>query len=1447
MNLSPFQIYRSLFVFLLFFYASNLSSLTFTPEEKKWIQENPKVTLGADYSWPPYDFADKKGHHSGISADFLSLISQKSGLVFDVKTDVWSKVMEDMKAGKLDGLSCAVETDERKKFLNFTTPYVSMPLALIVQNKNNTLHSIDDLKDKTVAINKDSYLHEWLTRYYPEIKLHLTTSNHASLEAVSFSHADAFIGNIAVATYIMKERFLSNLKIVNKIPDMQTEVSIAIDKNNPLLFTILEKTLESISRAEREKIIKKWFDISKDKSASTVLLSAEENLLKLTAEEKKWIQENPVVTYSEVNWKPLSIIQDNTMVGMLNDYLKLITAQTGITFSYKPSTSWPNVLENFKEGKIDMVPGIGDNAYESSLGLTSDTFVKFPFVLVTRNEEAFIDSLDEFENSDKAIAIPKQWTSYNYLVENRPNIKIIETKDVFEALELVDSGKAYAFLGHLAVAMHYVGIYYSNKLHIAGKIDFKFHHKILLHKKDSVLLNIINKALANISEKEHLDINNKWLHVEVKAAKDFSFLWKYALLILFIFLLFAFWNRKMAHEIKARKRIEEALHVEKENFKVLFEKVSNGNLILQNGIFITCNTAALTMLGLKDKEQLLRSTPDHWSPLLQPDGQASDEKAQQMIQQCLKQGDKRFEWVHKDINDKEFWVDVTLTKISYEGDTAVYVIWHDISQQKELQNRLQINQDKMVMTSKAANMGLWDLHPKSGELYVNDVWSSMLGYKLDDLISLSNTDSDSYIFKKLQEGFYLWNKLIHPNDFIRFSEEMQRHFDGKTELYRIEYRMQNAAGEWVWILDVGQVYERDEEGTSLRMNGIHIDISEQKFLENSLQSSQRQTELLIDNIPLHIIVTNHEGNILRANPQAFQDYQIEKKDLAQYNILDFYADRSDRDMILETLHKEGRVNQKILNFKRQDNTHISVMLSVIPIVYDSQNALLSIAIDMSQRLEMEQALTDAKESAEAANRSKSEFLANMSHEIRTPMNAIIGFTELLNEQLSEPRLQSYVKTIQSAGNTLLTLINDILDLSKIEAGKMQLQKRPTNVHNLFEEIGSIFSMSMRNKGLDLVIDVEESIPQSLFLDDIRLRQILFNLIGNAVKFTQHGFVKLQLRALNVDEHHSKLDLAITVQDTGVGIPQDQLQKIFEVFEQREGQDNRQFGGTGLGLSISTRLAEMMHGRISVESVQNQGTTFKVEIQGIDISSILTQRHTDNKLAFDAKRIIFKPAKILVVDDIKDNRDLIIKNFDQSDIEIQSAENGQIAVDKVNSETFDLIIMDIRMPVIDGYEAARIIKQHHKEIPIIALTASVMNSEFEELKRDNFDGYLRKPVLRNDLFNEISRFLKYDTITKKRDEDHDIELSSKATQNISTILDILSHDVTPLHERVSANNNISEIKEFASKIRDLALKYDIAPLDRYASQIFKAVDSFDIALMQELLKQYPQLEKTLADT
>ena len=1154
MNLLQSQNSKLFFLFFLLFSVQLLaSSLNFTPKEKEWIRKHPIVTVGGSPGWAPIGFVDFNGEYTGLSKDYLDVISKKTGLKFKFIVDKWKNNLQKIKDKKIDLLHGLYFTDERAKYMDFSNPYFEM-LDYFFVREGLHLKTLKDLNGKRVAIPKGYAEIEILRSNFPLIKIMEVDTFAQAVDALVQKKADLLFDTYATINYALKK---DNITTILPFQSFRTEKSpklhMATSKGETELLSILNKALKSINNEEKFKIQKRWLPRENNKKIGGV---------SLTFQEKKWIKNHPEVTYSEVDWEPMSIIEDNTMKGIMGEYLNVITENTGLKFKYIKSSSWPEVIEKFKNREIDMIPGIGASDYESQLGLTSDVYANFPFVLVTKNTQPFIDNISELEG--KTIAVPKYWTSYNYLKEKQPNIKVIGTKDVYKALDLVKDGKADAFMGHMAIAMHYVGTYYSRTLDISGEVNYNFNHKILLQDDNEILLGIINKVIHSMSDLDKRNIKNRWLQVKVNEAKDYTLFYQAGVLLFFIILGTLYWNRKLSGEIHRRKKLEE-----------------------------------------------------------------------------------------------------------------------------------------------------------------------------------------------------------------------------------------------------------------------------------SLKESELQMRTLIDNIPLHVIVSSYEGKAYLANKQTLIDYQAEELDLDTLNVADYYADAKERDTILQELKENGLVDKKIVKFKRPDGIH-SMMFSLLPIRYNNQAMLLSIGVDLTERLEMENSLHEAKELAERANKSKSEFLANMSHEIRTPMNAIIGFTELLNEQLSEPRLKSYVKTIQTAGTTLLTLINDILDLSKIEAGKLKITKVPTNVENLCNEIVAIFTMTIKKKGLDIFVYIDENIPISLLLDEVRLRQILLNLIGNSVKFTESGYIKLSVVTSNVDEHHSKLDLSISVEDTGMGISPSQLGMIFKEFEQSEGQDSRKFGGTGLGLSISKRLSKMMGGDITVESKEGVGSTFSVKLLNVDISSIVVEKRVDEEIAEDKTNIIFKKAKLLIVDDIEDNRELIVKNFEVTNIEVITAVNGLEAVEIYKREKPDLILMDIRMPVMDGYEAATRIKEI-SNVPIIALTASVMQDEYERSKREHFDGFLRKPVLRYDLFNELSKYLTFEK--KEIDQDtkqEDFILSEKAKQNISTILEFLTTDIKKLQLHSIDTNSIADMKIFASELKSLAIKFEIEPLDKYTAKLYMAIDSFDIVILEELLNSYDTL-------
>ncbi|MHA2277966.1 MAG: ATP-binding protein, partial [Candidatus Kariarchaeaceae archaeon] len=485
--------------------------------------------------------------------------------------------------------------------------------------------------------------------------------------------------------------------------------------------------------------------------------------------------------------------------------------------------------------------------------------------------------------------------------------------------------------------------------------------------------------------------------------------------------------------------------------------------------------------------------------------------------------------------------------------------------------------------------------------------------------------------------------------------------------------------------------------------------------------------------------------------------------------------------------------------------------------------------DLEQRVkERTEELSIAKKQADEANQSKSVFLANMSHELRTPLNAIIGFSDILGGSISNPKHKDYLDRIRTSGGSLLTLINEILDLSKIESGKMELEYSAVSLTNMFNEIKLLFEQKTYEKGVELVVNISETIPEALLLDGKRTRQILINLIGNAVKFTEDGSITLTADCEYLDyQAKSVIKLNISVADTGVGIQEDQQLNIFDAFEQVKGQRSEKYGGTGLGLAITKRIAEAMGGSLTLESVVGRGSTFIVEIKEVEVATV-SELDTNQDEIFDLNAINFEPARVLIVDDIDYNRDLLKSYLEGYGFELNEASNGMVAIVNIRKHEPNLILLDMKMPVMDGYEVSEILKndEHLKDIPIVAVTALALKPDEERISKI-CDGYLSKPVKKGELIKEIMKYLPHTVIEGYRMQepekvfgysDKEIE---KSIAKLSTDLLEKLRNASELGDVRALSDLIAQVSqsdaEFAEFLSGYADRYEFEEIQRILTQ------------------------------
>lgn len=676
--------------------------------------------------------------------------------------------------------------------------------------------------------------------------------------------------------------------------------------------------------------------------------------------------------------------------------------------------------------------------------------------------------------------------------------------------------------------------------------------------------------------------------------------------------------------------------------------------------------------------------------------------------------------------------------------------------EEDLRNRtLELSEakERLDLAIEATGMGTWDWDALSNSMTWDDNLFRLVGVSREEF--LQTRDS-------LLE---LSTRILPPEDKRRMLEVVQEVVDGKTDSYDFEHDVIRPDGTVRHFLVKGRAH-RDIESKLVRVIGTTMDVTDQKIAEDSLRRSE--SDLARAQAMAHLGSYSWDietGEIFWSDElKALWNYEPGKSFSLEGLISRIHPE--DRDRILEEM-------QNAIQGKRPFNSEYRIIRPDDSVRYvhdrgeislDEYGTLIRVfgtTQDVTDRKLMEEQLLKAKEAAETANRAKGDFLANMSHEIRTPMNAVLGMLELLLETDLTDEQREYLQLAHVSAESLLSIIEDVLDFSKIEQNKIELEQICFDLENLISHIINLLSEKAGSSGLKLTFHIEESLPPTFIGDPVRLKQVLLNLFSNAIKFTKEGEVALSVEAYRQSERDYELSdsgsgeemaLLFKVRDTGIGIPPEKLSRIFDSFTQADASVTREYGGTGLGLAISSQLVELMGGRIWVESEVGEGSTFYFTVRvkrGADAgtseqeskflegspSKLLNDKENGNEIPSG------KGLNILLAEDHPVNQKLIITLLEKKGHNLTLVTNGKAALDILSVRDFDAVLMDVQMPCMDGLEATRRIRDPSSsvrwhEIPIIALTARALKEDKEKCIEAGMNDYISKPLKKEKLFTTL---------------------------------------------------------------------------------------------------------------
>jgi len=1472
-------------------------SVELTGKEIEWIKANPKIRIHNEMDWPPFDF-NEKGEARGLSIDYMDLLASKVGVEVEyVSGPSWNEFLEMMKSGDLDVMLNIVKTPERQKYLLYTPHYVENPNT-ILSKKDTPYHTLEELFGKTVAVTKGFFYEEVLAREYPEINVLPVKNTRETINAVSFGKADAALGEMAVLNYLISQHMMTDVSVTGEIKFGDRELSllnIATRKDLPVLASILSKGMNAIKREELNKIKSKWL-----------------------GEKRREASDSASREVSDVRIEKTDNSISQLFISIISVFIILLALALLL-----PRFFSEDILErNFGSKKFRIISLM-------VMSLIAGMVVILVWQTLQENRKTAVENT----RSDLRVTLKgtigrvdawvAQSKSFLTLLGRDPELfEITEqllatarTPDTLKQSETLERARQFFIERESEFGKIGFFIIDANGISIASGRDSNLGTENLIAQQKPELLDRVFNGESVFVPPIRSDVN-----ITDDSSSD-----KKPLTMFF------------AAPIRDSKGTVLAVLTQRLLPEGELSKMLQSGRIGQSGESYIINHEGAMVTESRFKKQLydiglliegekleVRNPGGNMLEGFRTKLPRSDLPYTRMAGELLQLANG------KDTGDQEQHSEIIVGTKGYRDYRGVQVmgagIWShylelgmtsEIDLDESMAGYYSLRQSLLVITgitllltitallvtlmlSERATRAMRRARDELEERVENRTAKltdslkeiNFQQFALDQHAIVSMTDSDgniTYVNSRFCEASgYTENELMGENlDIVKSDVHRNSLYTAISKTVRggrvWHGELCNKAkdGTYYWV-DASIVPFMGVTGVE-RYISIQTDITQRKEAQSKLLESQERlsfTQYAVDHgADCAFWVRPEDASFDYANNTACEVLGYTREELNVMSVQDIdpgFPMEQWEDWV-ESLKSNPYVTLESVQ-RHKDGHTFPTEGTFFLTEFNGKELIVAFTRDISARKDVEIALLNAKEEAEYATRAKSDFLANMSHEIRTPMNAIIGMSHLaLTTELSRKQ-QDYVNKIHNAANSLLGIINDILDFSKIEAGKLEMESVPFRLGETLDYLTHVITVKMREKGLELLIDIDPTVPDGLLGDPLRLGQILINLANNAVKFTEQGEILIRVEALASSEE--QVTLQFSVIDSGIGMTEEQVNKLFQSFSQADTSTTRKYGGTGLGLTISKTLTEMMGGEIKVESSYGKGSAFifsanfgladapilevpKVDLSGLPVlvvddspaareimqhlaerlgfrvelasngaeawervqqadqagtpfklvfmdwkmpgmDGVEASRHikTDTRLntppkvvmvtAYDrdelqkqlddvqVEGVLNKPvsnstlldatmvamgyeelkpltvlsdlgleivaemrgARILLVEDNEVNQQVATELLELAQMVVTVAENGQVAVEKVKEKEFDLVLMDIQMPIMDGYTATREIRKNpkFKELPIIAMTANAMATDRDKCLEAGMNDHVSKPIDPKEMYRTLAQWI-----------------------------------------------------------------------------------------------------------